>query len=683
METRPTDQSCRSDAFHQPHQVGSEQTGDGQITGEEMAVNDGVDSQVTRNFKPGMPKSSGSTEQSTSGDRNTQVAPRSLDNIRTAATSALWLGLLAFCGGMAVTAYLWLASNPPLPDCKQLSSLASDSERLYCAERAARSGKEESILAGFELVQKWSANHPLHQRVNQAMREWSKDLLEIAQEKADKGDLEGAIKLARKVPASSPAYKEVKTTIASWQEEQNREVALKKGFQTALAQRNWETAEDKLAALSRLSSDDTSRAEVKQLRLQLGKERSNHQKLQEIMGNVEAAPNDADTLAKAIAEAKTINPQSQAFAAAKAAISQWSQDLLNLVAIRVNQGDMTGAIAAAQALPLGIMPPAKLQDVVWVSRAKALATDRLPDEPLLDQLRYVWLTLLHTQQTAKTSPLYQQAQAVLPQLEKQFQDLTQLQAANSVASLGQIPSLQAAITMAKTITPDRPQRLYAQSLIARWNQDIQEIADRPNLLAAKQKAKASTIPALKTAIAQASVIKPGRALRPEAQTAIAQWQKQIQAIEDRPLLDKAKTLASQKKLKEAVQQANKIQPGRSLYGDAQTFAKKWTRLIQIAEDQPTLTRAKNLADKGDFSGAISTASKIDSDRALYAEAQASISRWSAQIEAASRRFRRFPSRFNRYDRGDSYAPPAYANAPPAYSQRRAAAGAPFPELPPP
>lgn len=649
-------------------------------------MNDGEDSQVTRNFETGMPKSSVGTEPSTSGNRTPQVTSRSLDNIRTAATSALWLGLLAFCGGMAVTAYLWLASIPPLPDCKKLTSMASDSERLYCAERAARSGKEEAILAGFELVQKWSANHPLHQRVNRAMREWSKDLLEIAQEKADKGDLAGAIKLARKVPASSPAYKEVKTTIAGWQKEQNQEVVLKKAFQTAVAQQHWETAEDKLAALSRLSSDDAARAEVKQLRLKLGKERSNRQKLQEIMGNVEAAPNDVDTLAKAIAEAKTINPQSQASASAKAAISQWSQDLLNLVAIRVNQGDTTGAIAAAQALPLSVMPPAKLQDVVWVSRAKALATDKLPDESLSDQLRHVWMTLLYTQQIAQTSPLYPQAQAVLPQLEKQFQDLTQLQAANSVANLGQIPSLQAAIAMAKSITPDRPQRLYAQSLIARWNQDIQEIADRPNLLAAKQQAKANTIPALKTAIAQANVIKPGRALRPEAQTAIAQWQKQIQAIEDRPILDKAKTLASQKKLKEAVQQANKIQPGRSLYGDAQTFAKKWTRLIQIAEDQPTLTHAKTLADKGDLSGAISTASQIDSDRALYAEAQASISRWSAQIEAASRRFRRFPSRFNRYeryDRGDSYAPPAYASAPPAYSQRRAAAGAPFPELPPP
>ncbi len=630
---------------------------------------------------PDVPLKVGDRSENRTRQHRPSILSQFFQGISAAATPALWLGLLTLCGGMAVTAYIWLSSIPPLPDCKKVAPLAPDAERLYCAERDARSGKVDAILAGFNLVKNWSANHPLHHRVNRAMKEWSRSLLETAQEKAEKGDLQAAIELARKIPAESPIHKEVKAAIAGWQKNRNQRAAIKKAFQAALTRQDWQTAEDKILAFSRLGIDEKGRAEVKRLRQQLAKEQAAWEQFQQLQAMVEYDPSNSDTLAEAIAKAEQIDSRTHTHAVAKSSITRWTQSLLNLVATRADQFDQAGAIAAAQALPFEVSPPAKIRDLVWYSRAKALATRPSLGEPLAVQLQRVWMTQFHLQQIGKNSPFYSQAQAVIPQLEKQLQDLNQLQVANSAARVGQIPSLQLAIQIAQGIEPDRPQRLQAQSLIARWKQDIQRVADRPALLAAQNLAADNTIPSLKAAIAQASVIAPGRALRSKAQAAISKWNRQIQIIEDRPILDQAKTLASQKKLKAAIQQASKIRPERALYGEAQKFAQKWTNLIQIAEDQPILSRAKSQAANGNLSGAINTASQIGSGRALFDEAQRSISDWSAQIEAANRPLRRHSPRY----RQNAYPPPAYASAPPPYLGRPMLPPRmhPFPELPPP
>lgn len=586
--------------------------------------------------------------------------PQLVGGMRAAATPALWLGLLALCGGMATTAYLWLASIPPLPECKKIAPLAPDSERLYCAERAARSGKPEAILAGFALVKGWSTNHPLSYQINRAMKDWSKVLLKNAREKAEKGDIPGAIALANKIPATSPIHKEVKAAIAGWQQDHNQGKTLKKTFQSALNQQDWLTAEEHILAFSRLNKDEGWQVEVKRLRQQLATERNARQQLQELQWQVEDAPYRAEVLAQAIAQAKQIKPSIYTHTATKASIAQWTQALLDMIYDQLSQQDVAGAIAAAQVLPFEVAPPKNINDLVWFSRAKSLVASRFSKQPLSEQLQQVWVTMTQIGQFRKTSSFYQQSQAVMPQLEQQLQDLTQLQAASSTASLGQIPSFQLAIRMAESITPNRPQRLHAQSLIARWRQDIQRVADRPTLVAAQQLAAEDSVPQLKQAIALAKTITLGRALRSEAQAAIFKWNRQIQTIEDRPILAQATTLASQKKLKEAIQQANKITAGRALYSEAQASVRKWTRLIQVAEDQPTLNRAKKLAEEGKLSEAIAEASKIGYGRALYNDAQSSISNWSTQIEAASQRAQRYAPR---RDRGDYYSPPSYAPRP--------------------
>ena len=205
--------------------------------------------------------------------------------------------------------------------------------------------------------------------------------------------------------------------------------------------------------------------------------------------------------------------------------------------------------------------------------------------------------------------------------------MVQLQAASSLAELGQKATYRLAIAKAEEITPERPQRLQAQTLISHWRKEIQRIEDRPILDEAVQIATKGGKVNLRRAIAQAQKVEQGRALRIEGQTYIAEWQDRIEIIEDQPIIDRAQKLASRGKLREAIAQAEKVAKDRALYKPAQAAISKWTTEAETIEDRPILIRAESLAAIGHFSAAIDVAYQIAPGRALYGEARTSIAIW--------------------------------------------------------
>ena len=596
--------------------------------------------------------------------------------LRFLAAPLVWLCLLAFCGGTGVAAFLWLTTLPPVANCQKLLPTAADTDKLYCAEQAARSGKVEPLLAGLALIKNWSADHPLHTRANRALKEWSKSLLTIAQTKADQGDLVGAIALAKKIPASSPLHAEVQTALLDWQKGANRGQAIETEIQTAFKQQGWQTATAKLKALAALD-DPYAQKNLSRLQQQLATERAARQQLQQARQVAESAPENVTIVGRAIALAEQVNAHTYAHVEAENDMQTWGQSLLNRLTDQLGKADLAGAIATAQALPLSLPLPPVARDLVWFSHAQPLAASRLLNNSPGEQFGQLWVALAQMQQIRADSPLYPQTKPLLSQLQQQSQDVLQIQLGTSVGRVKQIPTLQTAIALMQTITPDRPQRLYAQTLIAQWRKEIQQLEDRPYLLQAQKTAAIGTVPKLNAAIAQARQIAPGRALRLDAQSAIAKWTYQIQTLEDQPLLNQAQALAKEKKLKEAIQTATKILPGRVLYKDAQAAINDWTAQIQLAEDQPLLDEARALADQGRLTPAIDAASRISPGRALYGEAQQAIARWSAQRSTRLRPRRSSP----RYE--EPSAPEPYRPAPAPYNEPPAKTPSPPPELPPP
>jgi uncharacterized protein (UPF0548 family) len=234
------------------------------------------------------------------------------------------------------------------------------------------------------------------------------------------------------------------------------------------------------------------------------------------------------------------------------------------------------------------------------------------------------------------SPFYGQAQFDLKNWQRHLQDLTQLELAHVTAGVGQKFTLQLAIEQAQTIAVNRPRRLQAQTLTAYWQKEIQRIEDRPYILQAQQLAKPGTIPALRQAIAAVSQIRLGRALRPEAQGLMAQWQSQIEIIEDQPILNEARTLSQNGRLSRAIDVASKIGSDRALYDQAQAAIGEWwaeIRRVQLAQDQPILNEARALAKVDSLTLAIDTANQIAPGRILYDQAQAEIADWKIRRQA--------------------------------------------------
>jgi hypothetical protein len=345
---------------------------------------------------------------------------------------------------------------------------------------------------------------------------------------------------------------------------------------------------------------------------------------------VQAAPDDIQVLGRAIALAEQINPETYAYTAAKSEIDRWMASLYQAVAGQLTPTtSLEGAKATVQRLPRGVPIP-DVKDILWFSRAQPLVTETVPRGPLVQQLWHLWLTYSQVNQIRPNSPLYKQSQTMLPRLQQQIQDVTQLTVADTLASAWQIPTFQLAIQVAQGIRPDRPRRIHAQTLISMWQKDIERVQDRPHLIQAQQLAMAGSPEALRQAIAAARQILTGRPLYAEAQKEITQWNRQIQLIEDEPILKQARTLAKRQRLDDAMQVASRIRPGRVLYQEAQTAITTWRIEIETAADQPLLDRAYNLAAEGQLTAAINLASQIRPGRSLYRQAQSAIATWNAQ-----------------------------------------------------
>jgi soluble cytochrome b562 len=300
---------------------------------------------------------------------------------------------------------------------------------------------------------------------------------------------------------------------------------------------------------------------------------------------------------------------------------------VQIAATNFKNQDFDGAINVLKRIPVNTPLYSEAQEWIQLVRASKTAKE--------DNIFALVDALAAVRQIAPKSPVYSLASKQAALWQSQLQDHAQLQYAVAIASLEQRQTLAYAIDQATKVALGRPQRIRAQTLIAQWRKEIQQIEDRNKLNEAQKLAKRGKIEELKTAVEIASKIQLGQPLRLEAQSAIAKWNRQIQTIEDQPTLDLADTFAQRQDLIAAISTAKQIRPGRALYAEAQRAISDWLSQVQTAQDRPILEAAAALAAQGRFDAAIATASQIPPERALYGQAQAAIARWTSQKAAIS------------------------------------------------
>jgi uncharacterized protein (UPF0548 family) len=551
--------------------------------------------------------------------------------------------------------------------------LSPDTERLYCLREAARTGDVADLKAAVELVQDWTEQHPLYAESQQGLTQWSQLLLEIARQRYQDSDLQGALEIAGIIPASSSLHAEAQAAIAAWQEEWQQGEALYEKAQAALAEQSWHVASAQLLALGELQAPYWREHRMAELTEQIFAERSAWTALHEARRLTRTQT--ADNLVAALTQLDDVAPQTHAWEAAAADRREWSTALAELALTAWQEGDAAAAIALAQAIPTDGQLEAEAENLVRFGHAQRLAqaAQEANWEPSLPHLWQLQEAIAALETIPATSLFYPPAQAALADWQTQLADMQQLQLASAIATLGQRPALELAIHQAQQVERDRPRRQQAQTLVAHWRQQIERLQDMPLLALARQRADQGSIADLQAAIALALRIDVNQALHSEAEADITAWNDQIERIEDQPILDQAQQYAAAGDLRQAIREAQKIGQGRALYADAQAQAAAWQAEIDrvlIAEDREILDEATALASRDSLTRAIDLAAQIGRDRPLYDEAQSAIAQWRVEREriwemwAAQEAAPSYadPGYGSGYGSDSSYAPDDYSNS---------------------
>jgi hypothetical protein len=545
----------------------------------------------------------------------------------------LWVVLLTGSGVFCGWALLWLTRIPPVPDCDRITPFHAARDLLYCAEVQARTGDPNNLIQSVHLTADWPKTQSHYEDAQEILKDASEQILVLANRWAQEGKLDKATKLAGEIPLNTPLRKPAQAVIYEWRQDWEQGKTVEQNINTALAGQDWEAARTHLETLRGIKSEYWSSARFPywQRRFEIEQQAWN----QLVTARELARSTRAPDWAEAIALARSIDLRSHTWVKSEADVDDWSQKLLQVALDEWNAGNQQQALNWVRVVPPSSHLEPEAQDLLKLSQAQQLAAKAAPEgaglRPRYAHMVYLMEALGAIQQIEPDSTFA----AAVPDPQPwrmALEDLRPLRFSTLVAGLGQRPAYGWAIQQARQVEQGRPRRIQGQTLIADWRASIERIEDRPILARAEHLAKPGTIPALESAIAEASKIPLDRALRNEAQARIFDWQQEIQVIEDRPILDAAVALADDGKLPEAIAEARKIQPGRALHDRARTLIDEWTTAIQIAEDKPILDEAKDLAYVGSLTAAINLASQIAPGRALYDEAQRAIGLWKAERE---------------------------------------------------
>jgi hypothetical protein len=217
-------------------------------------------------------------------------------------------------------------------------------------------------------------------------------------------------------------------------------------------------------------------------------------------------------------------------------------------------------------------------------------------------------------------------------LEKRNRDWQILANAGSSAKLDTVFGMEEAMEEIKQLDKKSEYYELGQTLTSRWKLEIEDIA---HLSKAKDLVRAGTIPNLNEAIAEAELIPSGNPRFKDARKLIADWRGQIQTIEDQPVLSRARELSYGNDVsawRRAIAEANLISSSSPLYDEAQKDIRSWYDNIQRVEDQPILDEAESFASANNYPAAIDTAKRIRSGRALSSEARNKIAVWQREID---------------------------------------------------
>jgi hypothetical protein len=535
-----------------------------------------------------------------------------------------WAVILAFIpGSMGFVAISILFKLPSAPNCPQIFwPLASASVRLHCAQLAASKQTINDLLQAITLVKQLPENHPLRGEINRLLEEWSRDILKLADESFQAGNLEEAIATSRKIPPDVKVSELVEEQIQKWQTIWSKAEGIYQEAEQELRQRHWQSAFMLTARLLRVNNKYWSSTKYDQLNNIIVTAREDGDKLykaEDIAKN-----QNLDSLLKAIKLAGTIKPDSYLYQKAQELISGFARKMLKLAQAQMKERNADRALEIARQIPPIPELQAEVDDFMVLGEAQRSA--------FLGTVAGLETAISQAQQIDASRDIYNEAQKLIARWQLEIEDVARLEKARNLASQGTVNDLTAAISEVELIPGNNPRATEARQEIGRWRGQVETIEDRPYLDRAEQIAINEDVSSLQTAIAELNQVRSGRALYPEARKKIRLWTAKIERIQDQPYLDQAKALADSGNLTNAISEAQKIaSSGRALSDEAQSSIDGWQEQIRAKD---SWQKAKQVAVTGTpeaLSEAIQLANRVSSRNSLRLDVNIAIDQWSQQL----------------------------------------------------
>jgi hypothetical protein len=529
--------------------------------------------------------------------------------------------------GLGIVSAMTLFRLPSLPNCPAIFwPTASASLRIYCAQLSAERRTVDDLLKAISLVNSLPENHALRPEIDRNIEAWSKEILNLADETFQQGDLSKAIATAKRIPKNTEAAGLVAQQVQDWQTVWAGAEAIYQDSVDALKQQDLRKAFSIATRLLGVDNQYWQTTKYEELNTLITVTRQDSDKLGKAKGLADQG--GLENLLAAIKLAEEVRPSSPLAAKAQQAIADFGDAMLDLAQATLDQRDYDGALAVLQQIPDRAGLQDEVKDFRSLAEAQVQAWGGTTDD--------IQAAIGRAQRIERDRPLYGKAQQLISHWQLEIQDVQRLGSARQLAQGGTLDDLRAAIAEASLIPSFNPRGAEAQQAINEWRTTIETAEDRPYLDRATQLASSGDINSLQAAIDEASRIGRGRALSEEADTQIAVWRGEIQRIQDQPLLNRARLLANNGNLVEAIDVAGRITSGRTLYDEAQTDIATWSTQMQRSQDQPVLDLARQYARQGNLAQAISVAEQISTERVLYDEAQSEIQTWRGQFSERDR-----------------------------------------------
>ncbi|MBK1990317.1 chromosome segregation ATPase [Sphaerospermopsis aphanizomenoides BCCUSP55] len=536
----------------------------------------------------------------------------------------LWSILLTLIpSGVGFISMSMLLKLPSAPNCPKIFwPLASASVRLHCASLAASKQTLNDLLQAIALVKELPPNHPLRGQINSFLEEWSRDILQLADQSFQSGNLEEAIATARQVPEDLEARKIVEEQITKWQSIWSKAEAIYDESIKELGQRHWQSAFMLSSKLLRINNQYWATTKYDELNRIIVTAREDGDKLYKAEGLADSR--SVDKVLEAIKLAESIKSDSYLYQKAQELIPVFGRKILKLAQAKMDQRDADTALEIVRQIPPIAELQAEIDDFVVLGEAQRSAW--------IGTVSGLEAAISQAQQIDASREVYEKAQELITRWQLEIQDVSRLEKARSLASQGTINELTAAISEAQMIPDSNPRADEARQEMNRWRGQVESIEDRPYLERADQIALLEDINSLQSAIAEASQIRSGRALYPEARRKIRTWTAKIQRIQDQPYLDQARIIADSGDLNTAIREAQKIaSSGRALASEAQIAVDTWQEQIRAKENW---RKAREVAITGTpeaLAEAIRLADRVSNRNVLRMDANVAIDQWSQQL----------------------------------------------------